>query len=59
MQRDRYLHLAVIAGVLALAGWGCRPAAAAGIPGWQDQDFDATTAGSASVDPSTRTASRS
>src|SRR5438132_5354752 len=50
MQRSRHIHALVIAGALALLGWGSRPAHAAGIPGWQDQDFNTTTAGSASVD---------
>src|SRR5947208_16695940 len=50
MQRSRHIHALVIAGALALLGWGSRPAHAAGIPGWQDQDFNTTTAGSATVD---------
>jgi len=36
--------------VLALAGWAGPPAHAAGIPGWMDQDFNTSTAGSATVD---------
>src|SRR5229473_460197 len=50
MQRGRCISLAVMAGILALAGGSGRPAHAAGIPGWMDQDFNTTTAGSASVD---------
>ena len=50
MQRGRYVSLAVMTVVLALAGWAGRPAHAAGIPGWMDQDFNTSTAGSATVD---------
>jgi regulation of enolase protein 1 (concanavalin A-like superfamily) len=52
MYRGSYLHLGLLVGTLALAGWGSRPARAA-VPGWTDQDFNTTTAGSAKVDTST------
>src|SRR5947208_16433456 len=39
MQRGRYIQLAALAGALALAAWGSRPAPAAGIPGWSDKAF--------------------
>jgi len=49
MQRGRNLHFAALAGAVALTGW-CSRSARADVPNWKDQDFNATTAGSASVD---------
>src|SRR5713101_1571774 len=49
MRRGKYLHLTIMAGTLAFLGWSGRPARA-DVPGWMDQDFNTTTAGSASVD---------
>ena len=49
MQRGRYIHLALMAGALALLGWGGRPARA-DVPGWMDQDFNTSTKGSVTVD---------
>src|SRR5713101_5476558 len=51
MRRGKYLHLTIMAGTLAFLGWCGRPARA-DVPGWMDQDFNTTTAGSASVDGS-------
>src|SRR5919198_5271238 len=49
MRRGRNLHFVVLTGAVALAGW-CSQSARADVPGWKDQDFNASTAGSASVD---------
>lgn len=51
MQRGRYTHLAIMAAALALLGWSGRPVQAS-VPGWTDQDFNTSTAGSATVDGS-------
>src|SRR5207245_1238581 len=48
MQPGRYVHLAVLAGALALAGWSGRPARA-DIPNWMEKTVGTSTQGSASV----------
>jgi hypothetical protein len=49
MHRGNYLHLALLVGTLALAGWSSPPASA-DVPGWMDQTFGDTIQGSATID---------